>query len=55
MIKSRKARNSTRGIYLQDIELQKTAFQVGTNFKYVIDPKNKKMVILPSDESNTKV
>lgn len=55
MIKSRKAKNSTRGIYLQDIELQQTAFQPGTNFKYVIDTKNKKMVILPSEDSSNTV
>lgn len=51
MIKSRKAKNSKRGLYLQDIELKQTAFQPGTNFKYVIDSKNKKMVILPSEAS----
>jgi DNA (cytosine-5)-methyltransferase 1 len=51
MIKSRKAKNSKRGFYLQDIELKQTAFQPGTNFKYVIDAKNKKMIILPSEAS----
>lgn len=51
MIKSRKAKNSKRGLYLQDVELKQTTFQPGTNFKYVIDAKNKKMVILPSDTS----
>lgn len=49
MIKSRKAKNSKRGLYLQDNELKQTAFQPGTNFKYVIDTKNKKMVIIPSE------
>lgn len=51
MIKTRKAKKSTRGIYLQDKELKQTAFQPGTNFKYVVDTKNKKMVILPADSS----
>ncbi|MFC0416770.1 DNA cytosine methyltransferase [Cytobacillus solani] len=51
MIKSRKAKNSKRGLYLQDNELKQTAFQPGTNFKYVIDTKNKKMVIIPSESS----
>jgi DNA (cytosine-5)-methyltransferase 1 len=51
MIKSRKAKNSKRGLYLQDIELKQTAFQPGTNFKYVIDAKNKKIVILPAEDS----
>ncbi|MEK4488014.1 DNA cytosine methyltransferase [Psychrobacillus sp. FSL H8-0484] len=52
MIKSRKAKNSKRGLYLQDSELKQTAFQPGTPIKYVIDNKNKQMVILPSDTNS---
>lgn len=48
MIKKRKAKNSDRGIYLQDTELQQTNFQVGSHFKYVIDRQTKRIVILPA-------
>lgn len=50
MIKRRKAKNSKRGLYLQDIEIQQTDFKVGSPFKYIIDNKNKKIVIVPSQE-----
>ncbi|MFE8703965.1 DNA cytosine methyltransferase [Cytobacillus sp. FJAT-54145] len=49
LIKKRKAKNSKRGIYLQDRELLDTTFQAGTNYKYVIDAKNRKVIILPTD------
>lgn len=51
LIKVRKAKNSKRGIYLQDKELLHTDFQAGTNFKYIIDSSNKKIIIVPSDDS----
>ncbi|EOP32287.1 DNA cytosine methyltransferase [Bacillus cereus] len=53
MIKQRKAKRSQRGIFIQDKELLNTVFQPGTHFKYVIDVKQKKVVILPSDKGNT--
>lgn len=55
LIKKRKAKNSDRGIYIQDRELLETQFQAGTHFKYVIDAVNQKVIILPSEEqeSNT--
>jgi DNA (cytosine-5)-methyltransferase 1 len=51
MIKTRIAKSSKRGIYLQDKELQLTNFKPGTHFKYVIDQKNKQVIILSSDEA----
>lgn len=54
LIKTRRAKNSKRGLYLQDRQLRDTVFQPGTHYKYVIDLKNRKMVILASeDEGNT--
>ncbi len=55
MLKKRKAKKSNRGLYLQDIELTNTAFQVGTNFKYSIDMSNRQIVIQPTDVSKNKV
>lgn len=52
MIKSRKAKNSKRGLYLQDKEIQQTNFEVGTNFTYVIDKQNKKIIISPSEQTS---
>jgi DNA (cytosine-5)-methyltransferase 1 len=55
LIKSRLAKKSNRGIYIQDKELLHTDFQAGSNFKYLIDPTHKKIIIIPSDskEDNT--
>lgn len=54
LIKSRRAKNSSRGIYLQDRQLNDTVFQPGSRFKYVIDVKNRKIVILSAgNEGNT--
>ncbi|WP_346835862.1 hypothetical protein [Paenibacillus polymyxa] len=55
LLKTRKAKNSLRGVYLQDKILQETIFQPGTHFKYLIDQKAKKIIILGSelDTNNT--
>lgn len=53
MIKTRKAKKSNRGLYIQDIELQQTNFEIGNHFKYIVDQVNKKIVILPSDENTS--
>lgn len=55
MIKTRKAKKSNRGLYIQDIELKNTKFKIGSNFKYIVDQKQKQIVIVPTDEktSNT--
>lgn len=50
LIKARKAKRSDRGIYLQDKELLDTAFKAGSHFKYIIDTKDKKVIILPSTD-----
>lgn len=55
LIKSRIAKKSNRGLYLQDKELGNTAFKPGTNFKYVIDIENRKIIILPSDSKGNTV
>ncbi|WP_333887911.1 hypothetical protein [Clostridium sp.] len=49
MLKKRKMKNSERGIYIQDNELINSMFKVGQYFKYIIDKKNKKLIILPSN------
>jgi DNA (cytosine-5)-methyltransferase 1 len=49
LIKKRKAKNSKRGIYLQDKEIP---FQPGSRYKYVIDTKNQKLLILPSNDKS---
>ena len=46
-IKVREARVSRRGIYLQDAELKDTVFQPGESFGYIIDPKERTVVIVP--------
>ena len=51
MIKTRKAKVSKRGLYIQDQELKNTQFKIGENFKYIIDNQNKKIVIVPTDEA----
>jgi DNA (cytosine-5)-methyltransferase 1 len=50
LIKSRKAKVSERGIYLQDSALQQTNFIPGSNYKYVIDSKNKQIIIQTSQD-----
>jgi DNA (cytosine-5)-methyltransferase 1 len=49
LIKSRRAKNSSRGIYLQDRQLGDTVFQPGTHYKYAIDVVNRKVIILSSE------
>jgi len=51
LLKSRKAKVSQRGVYIQDKALQETVFQPGSHYRYVIDTKSKKIVILGSDDS----
>nr|WP_071319126.1 DNA cytosine methyltransferase [Anaerobacillus isosaccharinicus]QOY37681.1 DNA cytosine methyltransferase [Anaerobacillus isosaccharinicus] len=46
LIKKRKAKVSKRGVYLQDVELLKTKFKVGSNYKSIIDTKNNKIYII---------
>lgn len=55
LIKRRKARKSDRGIYIQDQELKKTRFKVGTFYRYIIDVKNRKLIILADAEKGNKV
>lgn len=55
IIKKRKAKTSKRGLYIQDKELLNTSFQTGTNYKYVIDKNNRKILILPSEESTRNI
>ncbi|WP_235332378.1 DNA cytosine methyltransferase [Paenibacillus terrae] len=56
LLKTRKAKISHRGVYLQDKILQETVFQPGTHFKYLIDQKAKKIIILGSEiETNNTV
>ncbi|MFJ7954173.1 DNA cytosine methyltransferase [Lysinibacillus sp. NPDC096418] len=50
VIKKRKAKKSNRGLYIQDTELQQTNFEIGNHIKYIVDQKNKKIVIVPTDE-----
>ncbi|WP_182101650.1 DNA (cytosine-5-)-methyltransferase [Niallia taxi] len=50
-LKKRKAKKSKRGIYVQDLVLKETDFQPGGHYKYVIDPKSKKLIILVSDNN----
>lgn len=51
-LKQRRAKKSTRGFYLQDFILNNTVFKVGSNYKYVIDVKHHKIIILPSESEN---
>ncbi|WNC17934.1 DNA cytosine methyltransferase [Brevibacillus brevis] len=55
LLKKRVGKNSSRGIYLQDKELKETVFQPGRHYKYVIDAKNRKIIILSSDDQNDNV
>ena len=58
LIKKRQAKNSERGFYFQDIELLNTEFKPGKRFSYhidcnyVVEVKNKKLVIVPSENGN---
>ncbi|WP_456363954.1 DNA cytosine methyltransferase [Priestia aryabhattai] len=54
-IKKRKAKNSKRGLYIQDTELLETMFQKGTNFKYEVDLRTKELFIVPSSEEGNTV
>lgn len=49
ILKQRKAKASSRGLYLQDRELINTKFQPGNAFTYVIDSANQKLIIMPSE------
>ncbi|EJW13811.1 C-5 cytosine-specific DNA methylase (plasmid) [Paenibacillus alvei DSM 29] len=53
VIKSRRAKNSPRGLYIQDLQLKETVFQPGTHFRYVVDRKAKKLIILQAQDGNT--
>lgn len=55
MIKRRKAKNSTRGLYIQDKELKETDFHVGSKFNYTLDLVNRKVIIHPAQVSNNTV
>jgi DNA (cytosine-5)-methyltransferase 1 len=54
-LKKRKAKNSERGLYLQDIQLKETVFKPGTNYKYIVNNKNKQIVIIPTEEKGNTV
>lgn len=45
LIKQREGNNSLRGIWIQDTELQETAFQPGTPFTYEVDLEKRQVVI----------
>lgn len=45
LIKSRTAKTSDRGIYIQDPELVQTCFKVGVPFSYKYDDGNKLLII----------
>ncbi|WP_338657207.1 DNA cytosine methyltransferase (plasmid) [Sporosarcina psychrophila] len=51
MLKTRKAKNSTRGIYIQDKELLQTNFQPSRPFVYEIDTKGRSITIRPSERT----
>lgn len=51
MLKTRKAKYSHRGLYLQDMALKETVFQPGSHYRYVIDQKSKQIIILASDDA----
>jgi DNA (cytosine-5)-methyltransferase 1 len=54
-LKKRKAKNSERGLYLQDIQLKETVFKPGTNYKYIVDNQNKQLLIVPTGEKGNTV
>lgn len=49
LLKKRIAKVWSRGIFLADKVLKDTVFQPGSHYKYVIDQKSKKVIILASD------
>lgn len=50
LLKKRIAKNSARGLYLQDKELRDSVFQPGQRYKYVVDVASRKVIILSSDD-----
>lgn len=52
LIKKRKGKISKRGLYLQDSELKETEFKPGDHYSYQIDTKNRKIMIVKSEEGN---
>ncbi|WP_047153356.1 DNA cytosine methyltransferase [Aneurinibacillus tyrosinisolvens] len=50
LLKKRPAKNSKRGIYIADKLLLETAFQQGKHVKYVVNVKERELLILPSEE-----
>ncbi|MBU3173321.1 DNA cytosine methyltransferase [Clostridium estertheticum] len=52
MIKTRKMKISDRGLYLQDSELINTNFNVGSHYRYIIDIKTKKIIIVGSESES---
>lgn len=55
LLKKRPAKNSDRGLYIQDMVLKMSEFKPGSSFKYVVDPKNNKLIIVPTNEKGNKV
>ncbi|GAB6443415.1 hypothetical protein bcgnr5390_15810 [Bacillus luti] len=55
LLKKRPAKNSDRGLYIQDMVLKMSEFKPGSSYKYVIDPKNNKLIIVPTNEKGNKV
>lgn len=51
IIKKRKAKKSSRGIYLQDLQLKETVFKTGTRYKYTIDNNNRQIIITSSEST----
>lgn len=49
-LKKRKAKLSSRGLYIQDKELKQSNFKIGQNFKYLVDLNKKQIRIVPSEE-----
>jgi hypothetical protein len=49
IVKTREAKMSTRGIYVQDVELLQTVFQVGTYFDFVINAESKTVTVIPTE------
>lgn len=55
MLKKRKAKNSDRGIYIQDLQLKNSVFKPGSHYKYIIDMENKELLIVPSENGGNTV
>ncbi|MGM0817398.1 MAG: DNA cytosine methyltransferase [Bacillota bacterium] len=51
LIKKRTAKPSERGIYIQDVQLLQTQFEVGRNFDYTIDPESHTVTIVPAEHA----